>query len=69
MESSLDTEDHLKHVTLLDARRIAGLLGVHERTVWRLVSAGELPQPIRLGTKMVRWRLSDLESFLEQRMR
>ena len=59
----------LTRVTLLDVRRVAELLGVHQRTVWRLVSSDDLPQPIRIGTKTVRWRLSDLEDYFEKATR
>ena len=41
-------------------RRGHGSLGIHPRTVWRLVASGDLPQPIRIGSKTVRWRLADL---------
>lgn len=50
--------------TLLKAREVADLLGIHERTVWRMVSAGTLPEPIRVGDRSVRWRLVDIEAFV-----
>ena len=59
----------LSHVTLLDVRRVAELLGVHTRTVWRLVATNELPKPVRLGAKTVRWRLSDLERYIQSLQR
>ena len=31
---------------LLRIRDVAALLGVSERTVWRLMAEGELPQPV-----------------------
>ena len=55
----------LSQVTLLDVRRVADLLGIHQRTVWRLVSTNELPKPVKLGAKTVRWRLSDLERYVQ----
>ncbi len=55
----------LSHVILLDVRRVAQLLGVHTRTVWRLVATNELPKPVKLGAKTVRWRLSDLETYVQ----
>jgi predicted DNA-binding transcriptional regulator AlpA len=30
-----------------------------------MAAAGELPAPIRLGTKTVRWRLSDIERHIQ----
>jgi len=56
----------LRNATLLTARQVADLLGVHVRTVWRYSQTGIIPQPIRLGQRTVRWRLSDLRDHLDQ---
>jgi len=53
-------------VRLLTAGEVAGLLGVSVRTVWRWVSAGELPTPIRLGMRATRFRLTDIEEYVLQ---
>ena len=60
------TDTRLARVTLLDVQTVARQLGIHRRTVWRLVSTGDLPPPIRLGPKTVRWRLTDLEQHLQR---
>ncbi|HRQ74696.1 MAG TPA: helix-turn-helix domain-containing protein [Phycisphaerales bacterium] len=54
-------------MTLLSARRVADLLGVHPRSVWRMAQTGEIPPPIRLSERLVRWRLSDLREYLDQK--
>ena len=51
--------------TVLCAADLARLLGISERTVWRLDSAGSLPRPIRLG-RSVRWRMAEVQAWLEQ---
>lgn len=56
--------DELANLRHLDVRQVAELLGVHPRTIWRLVSSGDLPAPNRIGPKIVRWRLADLEAHL-----
>ena len=38
----------------LSCRDVAELLGVSERQIWRLASAGELPRPARVGQR-ARW--------------
>ena len=38
----------------LPCRDVAELLGVSERQIWRLTSAGELPLPARVGQR-ARW--------------
>ncbi len=49
---------------MIDVTEVATILSVSTRTVWRLVSSGELPQPIRFG-RNVRWRAGDIESWID----
>ena len=54
---------------LLAVRQLAAMLGVHERTCWRLAAMaeggqGDFPRPLRIGPKTVRWRLADVEAYL-----
>jgi excisionase family DNA binding protein len=57
----------LADVTLLTVRQVAELLGVHVRSVWRLVQTRDMPAPIRLSERIVRWRLSDLRDHLNRK--
>jgi len=57
---------------LLSAGEVARVLGIGERTLWRMVSRGRtgrdgFPQPVRLGARTVRWRWEDVETFLRRR--
>lgn len=49
---------------LIDARELAGLLGLSLRSVRRLDCAGKLPQPVRIGSA-VRWRVQEVVAWLE----
>jgi excisionase family DNA binding protein len=49
---------------LLSAREVASVLGISERQVWRMVSAGELPAPKNVGT-LTKWRRSEIEAWVE----
>ena len=54
---------------LLTVRDLAALLGVNERTCWRLTAMaeaghGRFPKPLRIGPRVVRWRLADVEAYL-----
>lgn len=50
---------------LLTVDGVAYALAVSPRTVWRLVSTGHLPGPIRLpGIKGTRWLRTDVERFV-----
>ncbi len=54
---------------LITPGEVAKFLQIHPRSVWRLVAAGEFPEPIRIGKsgRIVRWRASDLEEFLDSK--
>ena len=52
-----------KQFQLLTAKELAEMLALSVRTVWRLKSAGKLPQPVTVGAS-IRWRISDIERFL-----
>jgi len=54
---------------LLRAREAADVLGISQRSFWRLVSAGVLPQPVKLTPRIVRWRAADIEAFVEKAVR
>ena len=56
---------------LLTARQVAQVLGLGERTVWRMTSrsragCGPFPRPVRVGPKAVRWRWPDIEKYLQK---
>ena len=50
---------------LLDVKAVAKLLSISTSSVWRLRDRGQLPPPIQVGRRNVRWRLSDLLEFLK----
>jgi predicted DNA-binding transcriptional regulator AlpA len=50
-------------VDVIAADALARLLDVSTRTLWRMRSAGQLPQPVRLGGA-VRWRLDEIKKWI-----
>ena len=50
---------------LLDIREAASMLGICTRTMYRLIAAGELPGPVKVGraTRMVR---TELDEYIER---
>ncbi len=50
---------------LLRVEQVADIIGVSKRTVWRLVSGGQLPQPVSIG-RCRRWKHADVEQFVKE---
>jgi len=50
---------------LWTVKEVAAALKLGQRTIWRMVSTGALPKPIRLG-RSVRWRRATIERWLEE---
>jgi excisionase family DNA binding protein len=48
---------------LIPAEQLAGLLNLSTRTVWRMLSAGQIPKPVRIGAS-VRWRLDQVREWI-----
>ena len=52
--------------TYLSVQEAAFLLGIGVRTLWRLLAKGQLPEPARVGRKLVRFNRRDLLAFMRQ---
>ena len=52
---------------MFDLHRLASLLGLDERTIWRRVADGTLRKPVKIG-RAARWFASDIANF-QQRLR
>jgi len=55
---------------LINVRKLSRLLGISERTCWRLsalaeAGQGNFPKPVRLSARSVRWRLADVRRYVE----
>ena len=49
---------------LLRVRDVAAQLKVSQRQVWKMHSAGGLPEPVRIG-RSVRWRVDDIDRWVQ----
>ena len=56
-------EESIEKSKRLAVAQVAQLLEVSKRTVTRMAGS-DLPAPVRLGTKLVRWRAVDIERFI-----
>ena len=50
---------------LMTSQQVANRLAISIRTLWRLVRAGKVPQPVRYNRKLVRWKAIDLTRYIE----
>ncbi|MGB2754678.1 MAG: AlpA family phage regulatory protein [Phycisphaerae bacterium] len=60
---------HSSDIELLDVKQLGSALGMHPRSIWRMVAMaedghGNFPRPLRIGPKTIRWRLSDVQAYL-----
>jgi len=54
---------------LLSVEQVADFIGVSVKTVRRYHNAGMLPQPIRLGGRLlIKWRLSDIADWVDRQV-
>ena len=51
---------------LLRVKDVERELGISRTTIWRLVKAGAFPTPLRITSKAIAWRRSDIEAWQEQ---
>jgi predicted DNA-binding transcriptional regulator AlpA len=49
---------------LLTVKGVAAALKISSRQVWKLLSSGRLPTPVRLS-RSVRWRAADVALFVQ----
>jgi len=52
-------------IVLIKAEEFARMLGISPRTLWRLLSAGKLIQPIRIGGS-TRWRMDEVRRWIDE---
>lgn len=67
MAAALHSENNFKSIQFLNIKGCAQALGVSTRTWRRWVDANLAPKPVRVGPTSVRWRVADIEAWLEAR--
>lgn len=67
MKTKYDGEltDSMNRLRLLTVAQVSQLLGVSTRTIFRWVSTGELPSPVKLGGRATRFRFADIQQLIE----
>lgn len=62
-EELCETATDQEPVLLLTAEQLAARMNLSKRTIYRLIDAGRMIQPIRLGG-IVRWRAAEVEAWI-----
>jgi predicted DNA-binding transcriptional regulator AlpA len=60
-------DEPMKTVTnelLIDSNGVAKMLNVSKRHVERMAQLGDLPPPVRLGKRIVRWRVAEIQDWV-----
>ena len=55
---------HAKQL-IIRPKSLASQLGVSKTTLWRWRREGILPQPLKLGPRMIGWEKSTIDNWLE----
>lgn len=63
--SFCETEDTAVERLLITAAELSLLLNISTRTLWRLRSASQLPEPVRFGGT-VRWRIDEIKKWIAE---
>jgi excisionase family DNA binding protein len=60
-----DREEFFREPLLISVDELAMILKISPRSVWRLLSAGKLIEPVRIGGT-VRWRFHEVKNWIDQ---
>lgn len=50
---------------LIDSKTTAKLLNISHRTLYRLLSEGAMPEPVKVGGNMKRWRVAEILEWVD----
>lgn len=50
---------------LMTPKQVAAEIGIHFKTLYRMVVKGEFPEPLNLGHRTKRFRRADVEAWVE----
>lgn len=53
--------------TLLRRPEVEARTGLARSTIYKWIQEGNFPQPVKLGSRIVAWRESDVNAWMEDR--
>ena len=66
MNNFNEVTNTVSKLKILRAAELASLLGISQTSLWRWRQRGDFPQPIALGSRMVGWKISEIETWLDE---
>jgi prophage regulatory protein len=66
MSDSLPTAAALPTTGFLRQPQVLTFIPISKSTLWRRVSAGTFPAPIKLSARVTAWRVEDVKRWIEQ---
>ena len=51
----------------LKLKEVVGLVSLSSATIYRMISSGEFPRPVRIGVRATGWRSDEIEKWLASR--
>lgn len=63
LETSTDESKGFRPGTLIRLSEVCRMLGISRSTIYKRLSEGTFPQPIRLGPMTVRWQIEAIDSW------
>ena len=51
---------------LLTLKEVVALVSMSRSTIYRGMEAGWFPRPLKIGSRMVRWTVADIDAYLDR---
>ena len=56
-----------QNMKLIRTPDLAKIMECSPQTLMRMAHRGEFPKPVKISSRYVRWRVSDIEDFINER--
>lgn len=68
MNATLPATGYIRQTQLVGSRKkgIAGVIPFSPATLWRKVSSGDFPAPIKLSAGVTAWKVEDVRAWMAQ---
>ena len=61
-----NTTEIVSKLRIVRAAELASLLGISQTSLWRWRQSGDFPKPVALGPRMVGWKVTEVEAWLNE---